>query len=91
MILRMDHDFPLHRSPICFGILEKSLLPFSVKPGELPLHDTNSHFEICLRPFPTSLYGYRSQMSSHGWRLESFHLKSTQSGSWAYWYMTPSM
>ena len=30
-------------------------------------------------------------MSSHGWRLESFHLKATQSGSWAYWYMTPSM
>ena len=65
--------------------------PFSVKPRELSLHDANSHFGNCPRPSPTSLYGYRSQMSSHGWQLESFHLNDTQSGSWAYGYMTPSM
>ena len=62
--------------------------PFSVKPWELSLHDANSYFGKCPHPSPKGLYGYRSQMSSHGWRLESFHLKATQSGSWAYWYMT---
>jgi len=31
LILQADHDFPLHRSPICFGIPEKSLLPLLFK------------------------------------------------------------
>ena len=57
LILQADHDFPLHRSPICFGIPEKSLLPpFSLKPWELSLHDTNSHLGNCPRPSPKGLH-----------------------------------
>ena len=50
--------------------------PFSVRPWELSLHDGNNHFGNCPRPSPTSLYAYRSQMSSHGWQPEIFSLES---------------
>ena len=61
----MDHDFPLHRSPICFGIPEKSLLPLLCKAmGAFPAWYQQS-FKKCPRPSLTSLYRYRSQTSSY--------------------------